>query len=290
MDMTLPMDIADSNYKMKPMTITEKEFVLIKTLIYDRFGINLSNKKKSFIVSRLQKLLKNHGFRTFHSYYESILADKSGKSLVDLADFISTNYTYFNREKEHFSFFIDRALPYIVESLQKNNRNDIRIWCAGCSTGEEPYMLVMLLLEFFAEKYPLWDAGLLATDISSQVLETAKAGVYMSDQVSRLPAYLKQKYFRPLGADQWGVIDQVKREVTFRSFNLMNRCFPFKKPFDVIFCRNVMIYFDQVTRDALVSRFYNNTAPGGFFFIGHSESLPRATTPYGYVMPALYQK
>ncbi|MDY7001639.1 MAG: CheR family methyltransferase, partial [Thermodesulfobacteriota bacterium] len=162
--------------------------------------------------------------------------------------------------------------------------------CAGCSTGEEAYTLLMLIMEHFGHEYNLWDAGLLATDISAPALAKARAGVYPEEAVSLLPPNLKRKYFLALPGGDLSVNDLLKRELTFRRFNFMNPVFPFKKPFDVIFCRNVMIYFDRPTRDALVRRFHHFTEPGGYLFIGHSESLQRDTCPYDYVMPAVYRK
>jgi chemotaxis protein methyltransferase CheR len=274
----------------KMMTITDSEFQLLRSLIYDRFGIDLSNKKRGFIVSRLQKLLRAEGFKTFKSYYDKIISDKTGMALSQLANFISTNYTFFNRESVHFEYFYKTALSEIVKIMKSQNGNDLRIWCAGCSTGEEPYMLVMLMLEFFGKEYFLWNAGVLATDISDKALKVAKQGIYSNEQVKLVPADLRLKYFNRIDKDNWAVKDIVKREVTFRHFNLMNETFPFKKTFHMIFCRNVMIYFDKPTRDALTNRFYRFTAPGGFFFIGHSETLPREDCSYKYVMPALYRR
>jgi chemotaxis protein methyltransferase CheR len=275
---------------IKMMTITNKEFNLIRSLVYNRFGINLSDKKRSFIVSRLQKLLRAEGYKTFKEYYKSILDDKSGMALKQLANFISTNYTFFNRESAHFDFFYKTALPAIVKRARAANSNDIRIWCAGCSSGEEPYMLTMLMLEYFGDEYASWNGGILATDISDKALKVAMSGVYSKEQVQLIPAMLRNKYFTKAGKEHWAVKPIVKREVLFRRFNLMNKQFPFKKSFHIIFCRNVMIYFDKPTRDALVNRFHQFTDPGGFFFIGHSESLTRSDCPYEYIMPALYRR
>ncbi len=272
------------------MTISEKEFHLMRSLIYERFGINLSEKKRTFIVSRLQKLLRAEGYESFRQYYDSIIADKSGKALAELANFISTNYTFFNRERAHFDYFVNTALPVIVQRLRRQKSNDIRIWCAGCSSGEEPYMLAMLLLEYFSERYVSWNAGILATDISSHALSLAKSGVYTDEQVNLVPEVLRKKYFIHQSGDQWAVKECVKKEVTFRHFNLMNRTFPFRQSFHIIFCRNVMIYFDAPTREKLIYRFFKQTAQDGYLFIGHSESLPRDRCPYCYIKPAVYQR
>lgn len=272
------------------MPISDVEFQTIRTLVYDRFGINLTDQKRGLVVGRLQRVLKTKGLQNFSEYCKYIEQDQSGQALVELVNRISTNYTYFNRENAHFDFFVQHALPKIVQQLKLENSKDIRIWSAGCSTGEEPYYLVMLMMEYFGREYGLWDAGILATDISARVLQNALAGVYSEEQIGRVPKHLINKYFTKEKNGRFKVIDAVKKEVIYRRFNLMNKYFPFRKPFHIIFCRNVMIYFDRPTRMALVDRFFNVTAPKGYLFIGHSESLGRGETPYKYIMPAVYEK
>ena len=272
------------------MAISDAEFNALRTLIYNRFGINLTDQKKSLLVGRLQKLLRQQGFANFQNYYDFLVKEPGEKGLSDLINLVSTNYTYFNREKDHFDYFLQTALPTVISSLKQQNRRDLRVWCAGCSTGEEAYTLLILMHECLGQEYSRWDAGILATDISQRVLETAATGVYPEDRIASLPEAWRRKYFRKVSGNQWGVVDALKKEATFRRFNLMNTQFPFKKPFHIIFCRNVMIYFDQQTRDALVKRFHQSTEPGGYLFIGHSETLGRNQSLYRYLMPAAYQK
>lgn len=272
------------------MPISDAEFNALRTLIYNRFGINLTDQKKSLLVGRLQKLLRQQGFANFQNYYDFLVKEPGEKGLSDLINLVSTNYTYFNREKDHFDYFLQTALPTVLTRLRQENRRDLRVWCAGCSTGEEAYTLLILMHECLGQEYSRWDAGILATDISQRVLETAAAGVYPEDRIASLPEAWRRKYFRKISGNQWEVVDTLKKEATFRRFNLMNTQFPFKKPFHIIFCRNVMIYFDQPTRDALVKRFHQHTEPGGYLFIGHSETLGRNQSLYRYLMPAAYQK
>lgn len=272
------------------MRISDEEFELMRKLIYDRFGINLTEQKRSLLVGRLQKLLRKEGHQDFRSYYESLKNEKEGKGLSTLVDLISTNHTYFNREKAHFEYFAETALPAVIQSLRQQKRKDIRIWCAGSSSGEEPYTLQMLMMEVLGSDYKNWDAGILATDISDRALTVARRGVYPTDRVDALPETLRRKYFQKIDTDSWEVIPAVKQEVLYRRLNLMNTVFPFKKPFQIIFCRNVMIYFDQPTREALVNRFHAATEPGGYLFIGHSETLGRQQDNYDYLQPALYRK
>ena len=272
------------------MAISDAEFSRLRDLIHKRFGINLTEQKRSLLVGRLQKLMRNLNLGNFSEYYDYLSHDKTEAALGELVDLISTNHTYFNREKDHFDFFSQTALPTVIEKLKREKRKDLRIWCAGCSTGEEPYTLLMLMMEYLGNDYSAWDAGILATDISDRALTSARRGVYATDRVIQLPETLRKKYFTPAGPNEMAVVDKVKREATFRRFNLMNTSFPFKKPFQMIFCRNVMIYFDQPTREALVSRYHQFTEPGGYLFIGHSETLGRSQTLYRYLKPALYQK
>lgn len=270
--------------------ITDKEFSLLRNLVYDRFGINLTEQKRSLLVGRLQKLLKKKKFTTFSEYYEHVIADKTGRALLSLVNLISTNFTYFNRENAHFDFLKKEALPQIRARLKKIGGQDLRIWSAGCSSGEEPYMLAILMNEFFGHEYNSLNAGVLATDISSKVLAKAKDGIYEHEQIEKIPKHLTTKYFSKKGKGQWLVKERLRREITFRRLNLMNPVFPFKKPFHIIFCRNVMIYFDIQTREALIRRFHQAMEPGGYLFIGHSETLGRKQSMFKYLTPAVYQR
>lgn len=271
------------------MSISDREFESLRVLIYDRFGIHLTDQKKSLMVGRLQKLLRKKNFHNFEEYYNYLIGAGGQGALSELINLISTNYTYFNREKDHFDFFQKTALPTVSTSLKEQKRRDLRVWCAGCSTGEESYTLLMLMMEYFGHDYANWDAGILATDISERVLSIAKSGKYSSEKVGMLPGGLSDKYFVRCPDGEFQANEKLRRETTFRRFNLMND-FPFKKPFQIIFCRNVMIYFDQPTREKLVRRFHQATEKGGFLFIGHSETLGRDHSLYRYVMPAVYQK
>ncbi len=270
--------------------ITSKEFTLLRDFVYNNIGINLTEQKRNLVMGRLQKILRREKFTSFQQYYDFVASDKTGRALSELANSISTNHTFFYRERDHFDFFYDKALPETAERLKKAKDSDLRIWSAGCSSGEEPYTLVMLMMEFFGSDYYRWDAGVLATDISERALEIARKGVYGEDRVKNLPPHFVKKYFNKLPGGDYEVTEKVKKEVTYRRFNLMNERFPFKKQFHSIFCRNVMIYFDDPTRRTLVDKFYNLTAPQGYFFIGHSESLKRDEHKFKYIMPALYKK
>lgn len=272
----------------RPMTINDDEFHLLRDLVYQRFGIHLSEQKKSLVVGRLQKDLQNSGFRSFGDYYNHLINNPSPQAFSNLINRISTNYSFFYREKAHFDFFSRSLLPELTAQLHQRQSNDLRIWCAGCSTCEEPYTLIMLMLEYFGLDYPRWDGGILATDISERVLAVGRKGIYPADRVAQAPKNLQDRYFRKQGAEMV-VKERVKKEVVIRRFNLMNP-FVFKKPFQVIFCRNVMIYFDKETRDNLIRKFHGVLEPGGYLFVGHSETVSRDNGLFSYVQPALYRR
>jgi chemotaxis protein methyltransferase CheR len=181
----------------------------------------------------------------------------------------------------------NKVLPYLQYAVKDN---DIRIWSAGCSYGEEPYTIAMIMDDFFGREKPCWDTKVLATDISGKVLEEAQKGVYSNEEISVLPSQWKLSYFKKLDNEKCRISDRMRNEVIFRKLNLMDSIFPFKKKFHVIFCRNVMIYFDSQTKWQLVNKFYDLTENGGYLFIGHSESLDREQTKYKYIMPAVYRK
>lgn len=270
--------------------IRDEEYRLIRDLVYSRFGISLGNDKKTLVVGRLSKILRNQNYKSFDQFYQYVINDATGKALSLLIDHISTNHTYFFREDDHFKFFREIVLPQLAQIAREKGKLDIRIWCAGCSSGEEAYVLAMLTKEYFQKESGNWELGILATDISSNALEKATNGIYASENIERVPADLKRKYFRIMPDGRWQVNESLKQMILFRRLNLMRTSFPFKKKFPVIFCRNVMIYFDEPTRNALVKRFYEYMEPNGYLFIGHSESMRNYDIPYKYIRPAVYQR
>jgi chemotaxis protein methyltransferase CheR len=270
--------------------ISDREFNAIRELVYARFGITLGDHKKSLVVGRLQKVLAKRGFRTFQQYYEWLKSDATGNGLEELANRITTNHTFFNREPAHFEFFADTLLPQLVEKRRAEGKRELRLWCAGCSSGEEPYTLMMLMREHLGSEASGWKTVLLATDLSETALRKAIAGVYDQERVSQMPLHLRRRWFVNQKDGNVRVHDDIRNAVIYRRHNLMSATFPFKHQFDAVFCRNVMIYFDHQTRLDLVTKFHHHTAPGGYLFIGHSETLGRDETAYEYVLPALYRK
>jgi len=272
------------------LEISDREFNLLKNLIYSKFGINLGEQKRSLLVGRLNKIVRRLGLDNFKDYYNYLLNDTTGEALDTLINRISTNHTFFWRESDHFELFRDKVLPETIKKLKKDGRRDLRIWCPGCSSGEEPYMLAMLIAEHFGHELGRWEVGILATDISAKVLGCATQAVYSDENVSHLPALYRRNYLIKKPDDTWLVSDKIRRMIMFRRLNLMRDSYPFKRKFRLIFCRNVMIYFDRTTREALVGRFSRYMENGGYLFIGHSETLGRSNNYYRYVQPAVYQR
>jgi len=284
---SLPYYQPDSGQIMNGFTITDREFYQLATYIKSKYGINLKSEKKTLVISRLYNVLLEHGFRNFSEYYEYIISDQTGNAAATLINKITTNHTFFMREADHFNFFRDKVLPFLANTVKDR---DLRIWSAGCSSGEEPYTLAMIMDEYFGNMKMQWDTKILATDISGKVLETAAKGIYNNERIASLPLSWKQKYFKPFDGENSVLVDRIRNEVIFRKFNLMEERFPFKRKFHVIFCRNVMIYFDVQTKHELINKFYDLQEYGGYLFIGHSESIIREQTRYKYVRPAVYRK
>lgn len=269
------------------LTISQQEFADLTQFIHSRFGIRLGQEKKALILGRLGRLLAEKGFARFSEYIAYLVADKTGIAAATLVNLITTNHTYFMRETAHFDYFRDVVLPLLVSNVK--NR-DLRIWSAGCSSGEEPYTLSMIIDAVLGPKKRQWDTKLLATDISEKVLAAARQAVYSNEAVAALPAAWRVNYLKKLDHDRSIIADVIRNEVIFRRLNLMDERFAFKKKFHVIFCRNVMIYFDAKTRNELVNKFYELTEDGGYLFIGQSESIGREQSGWQYVQPAIYRK
>lgn len=267
--------------------ISPAEFKELATMIYDQFGINLTEKKVSLVRGRLSKILKKKNLKNFSEYLKLIKQDPTGAHILEMIDKISTNHTYFYRESEHFDFFKDTVLPSLVQENPKGG--EIRIWCAGCATGEEAYTLAMLCREFQATIPVQYEFRILATDISLTALNHAVNGIYPEDRVKNLPPQLLKKYFFQPEADFYQVVPELQKMILFKRLNFMSPTFPFQNRFHSIFCRNVMIYFDKETKEELVRKFHKYLLPAHYFFIGHSESLGRDNHDFHYIKPSVYK-
>jgi len=273
--------------------ISNKEFELFRSLIYDTCGINLQLSKKELVKARLSKRLSKVGINTFNDYYNYVTkTDKTGEELIHLINSISTNKTDFFREIKHFDFLNTTLLPELVAKKEKNNDKKLRIWCAASSSGEEPYTLAITVLNHIKPSNG-WDIKILATDISTEILQKAIAGIYKMESLKDIPPGTVSAHFSKVivnNAHCYEAKNHLKDLITYRRFNLMTEKFPFKYPFDFIFCRNVMIYFDPETQHRLVSKFYDCLPKNGYLFIGHSETLSKSNSSFKYIQPAVYQK
>jgi len=276
---------------LREVVLGEKEFRQISDLVYKHCGINLHEGKKELVQARLAKRLREGHFQTFSEYMRHVLEDKTGREFSVLVDSLSTNLTRFFREGQHFEFLSKNLLPQVISARTRGGRARIRGWSAGCSSGEEPYSIAITLNEAIAGK-GRWDVRLLATDVSTRILERAKAGLYETERIEPIPLALRNKYLRRQRQgteDIYEVGPALREMVIFRYLNLM-KDWPIKGPLDFIFCRNVMIYFDKPTQERLVNRFYDLLAPGGVLFTGHSESLTGIEHTFQYVQPTIYRK
>ena len=265
------------------------DFERISRLVYTHCGINLHDGKKELVKARLGKRLREGDFKSFGDYYRYVITPEGTDELITMIDSLSTNLTYFFREESHF-VKLRQILPDLLTTPGRGSQaGKLRIWSAGCSTGEEPYSLAMTVCECINGQPA--DVKIMATDISTRVLHSAVKGIFHRDKLKNISPGVLKKYFQ-LGCGQWEGHCRIKKGiremVQFLRFNMMETP-PSTYRFDVIFCRNVMIYFDKKTQGALVNRFYNCLNEGGYFFIGHSESLTGLDHRLKYVEPSVYR-
>jgi chemotaxis protein methyltransferase CheR len=267
--------------------LAEAQLEKISKLVKSMSGISLHDGKKELVKARLGKRLRKLGMNSFDQYIDHVSHDSSGMELTAMLDAISTNLTSFFRESEHFDYIASEVFTKLVASGQRR----LRIWSAGCSTGEEPYSIAITATEKIPD-LDRWDARVLATDLSTNVLRQAMDACYASKKLESMAPQLRQKHFEieQNGRERnYRVAEHIRRITTFAHLNLMGT-WPMRGPFDVIFCRNVMIYFDKPTRDKLVRRYWDLLAPGGTLLIGHSESLTGIQHKFKYVRPTIYKK
>jgi chemotaxis protein methyltransferase CheR len=282
----------------KQPELSDAEYQTIAAFVHKASGINLLDGKKELVRARLSKRIAQLEFKDFKSYFKHVMADASGDELVFLLDALATNLTSFYREPQHFDFMAKEFLPELEKRRKRPGGGGprLRIWSCACSSGEEPYTIAMVVLDhspFFANG---GDFKILATDLSTKVLNVAKKGQYGPESVKNIPPQILRTHLSKVsrgedrkGGDSWRVNDNVRRLVSFRRFNLMDPP-PIRHQMDLIFCRNVMIYFDRDTISTLITRFYNILEVGGYLFIGHSESLSGLKHNFKYVAPCIYRK
>lgn len=277
------MDIIIQHNRLK-----DEEFKKFSALIFSKTGIHLKPEKKELLNARLGKRLRACHLNSYSDYYDHVTQDASGEELVHLINCVSTNFTSFFREKAHFDFLSSTVFPQFVNS---GSSSQVNIWSAACSSGEEPYTLAMVAARFM-EKYPSLRPSILATDISTKVLAIAQKGVYSNDKVDKMPPEFLKRFFQKGVGKCAGYVkakEELRRIIRFSRINLMES-FPWREEMDVIFCRNVMIYFTRETQQELAEKFYNCLAPGGYLFIGHSESLASVNHRFKQAATTVYRK
>jgi chemotaxis protein methyltransferase CheR len=275
---------------MITIELKDSDFEKIRKLIYEQCGINLHDGKRELVKARLGKRLRQGNYKSFSDYCRYVVTDEGTDELIAMIDSISTNLTSFFREESHFV-----RLRFIISTIMEKAgprgfHQRFNIWSAGCSTGEEPYSLAITIRETIGSQP--FDAKIIATDISTKVLHIAESAIYPAEKVKGIDVSMLKKYFQIGSGHSEGyyrIKKDIKDMIEFKRFNLMHR-FPSDSHFDVIFCRNVMIYFDKKTQNDLINKFYNSLKTGGCFFVGHSESLTGLKHQFKYVEPSVYQK
>lgn len=271
------------SYPGQIKALDSETFQKLVTIIYRETGISLAAHKQTLVSTRIGKRMRALQLDDFRTYLKRLNADESGREMDELINAISTNTTRFFREEAHFDFFREQ-----MKKLHNAGRRNIRIWSAAASTGEEPYSLAISGIEATRDSSSFL---ILATDISNSVLETAKRGIYTQTMGATLPKYLESNYFKPgPEAGQIEVNEELRKVVRFGKLNLSKAPYPLQGDLDFIFCRNVMIYFDNTVRKRIASEAWRLLRPGGFFIIGHSESLSGLDSSFTFIQPTIHRK
>lgn len=269
--------------------MSNSEFNRLSEFIYNGYGIKLSPIKKIMLQGRLQKRLRENNFRTFKDYIEYIFSPEGmNNEVIHMIDAVSTNKTEFFREASHFDFMKDKLLPEFLESGQEH----LKIWSAAASSGEELYTIAMVISEFLENKNR-FDYSILGTDISYQVLQKATLAVYSKERIERIPVSLRNKYFlksKNSAVPTVRVIADLRNKTSYQRLNLMDDSYNVPSEYDVIFCRNVLIYFDRPTQERVINKLCQKLKPGGYLFLGHSESLTGLNLPVKQVKPTIFRK
>jgi chemotaxis protein methyltransferase CheR len=273
--------------------MSDECFARFSNFIQGNFGIKMPEVKKTMLESRLQKRLRQLGLYNFEEYGEYVFSPEGlEQELVHMVDQVTTNKTDFFREPAHFEYLLDHAVPKLIKTTGAGMNRPLQIWSAGCSSGEEPYTLAMLLTELADIRHG-FDYSILGTDISVSVLEKAVKGIYREQLIQPVPAALKQKYLmrsRNRDSDLVRIVPEIRGKVRFRRMNLMDRVLDVDRTMDMIFCRNVIIYFERPVQYELILKLCENLAAGGYLFLGHSETLHGMDLPLKQVSPMVYRK
>ena len=268
----------------KPDVIMDR----FSNLLYQRAGISVEESKKHLLMTKIDRLLVQHRLSSYQQYWDLLQRPDNHALFQEFIDAMTTNTTSFFRENDHFEY-IRMNIKQIMNLNARIRRNrEFLIWSAGCSSGQESITLAMVMAELIAGAFPDYKCRILATDIDTKVLTTATNGVYSHQECSMIPQTLLSKYFTRQGSD-YVVNNSLLKMISYRHFNLMDE-FRFRYGFDLIFCRNVMIYFNNQTQETILNKFYDNLVPGGLFFQGHSESMVSKKHSFKIVAPTIWLK
>ncbi|MCA9515306.1 MAG: protein-glutamate O-methyltransferase CheR [Myxococcales bacterium] len=272
------------------VAMTRDDFDQIREVVHDSFGISLSTAKFPLVRARLQGILRERRIESASEYIDQFLAKPSAEAMSELADAITTNHTYFWRENAHFTDLLERVIPEWMRKRAETRavKPSLRIWCAAASTGQEPYTLAALVRLGLGSAFDRWDTGVLATDISARALDVARRGVYSSAEVQPLPERVRRALFDQRGSD-FDVRQDIRSDVLYRRLNLLGE-WKFRQNFEVIFARNVMIYFNEETRMHVARALAKDLRPGGTLYVGLSESLGPNPPGLKAVAPAIYRR
>ncbi len=275
-----------SSFQLFSREISEREFLRLRDLVYREAGIWLSHAKTALLVGRLAKRLRHHGLKSFKQYYDLVI--NSPEERIQMLDALSTNETHFFREPQHFELLKSVIFPKWAEEAATGHRSrKIRVLSAGCSTGQEPYSLAMILLD----RFPGWEIEIIATDLSTRALEIARTGIWPAAKVDEIPLSYRKAFMLKGFADQAGKIKagpEIRSVVRFFRMNLNEPAYPLTGKFEMIFCRNVLIYFDQRGREKVVRRLASFLSPDGYLFLGHAESLHAMSDRLRSIIPTVY--
>jgi len=268
----------------------DKDFKRLSVFVYQHFGINLYPAKKVLVKSRINRRLAALGMRTYEEYCDFVLNEgNDGNEVLEMIDRITTNKTEFFRESDHFDFLTNNYLPDFFKTSGKKN---LTIWCAGCSSGEEPYTLAMVLSEF-QSKHPTFNFSIVASDISTSMLKIASRAVYDMRSLQQIPAVYRTKYLLKSKNPEKKLIrmmPSIRNKVRFLRHNLLEGRLPVNTQFDVVFCRNTLIYFDRKTQESVIGLLFQHLVPQGYLFLGHSESLVNMNFNAQHIASAIYKK
>ncbi|MBI5057931.1 MAG: protein-glutamate O-methyltransferase [Nitrospirae bacterium] len=275
--------------------LSDNDFSRLSNFIYNECGIKMPPVKKVMLESRLHKRLRALGLRTYGEYCDFLFSPEGMQDeLVHMINVVTTNKTDFFREPKHFQYLASVVLPELINKKGAGSSRKLMVWSAGCSTGEEPYTLAMVLSEFADHCYRgEFDFLILATDISTKVLEKAKNAVYNHETVAPVPIELRKKYLlrgRDRSQNLVRIVPELREKVKFRRLNFLDGDFGMREPMDIIFCRNVLIYFDRPTQEKILNKFCRHLRPGGYVLLGHSETLHSMNVPLVSVSTTIYRK